>query len=300
MSEQQQQETQQQPDYEQMYESERAKREDAEARTAEFRQNEVKRKIAADVGLPEAWADRLEGDSEQELIEDAEGLLMELPGHQRGDVGMTDRFDLEPFAARAADVQRRADYDKDQYRRAENMLPDKVEAGIADAERTRQAQLAAIQQEAEETAQRIEESANRRLAMARKKREQARLKALGKPAALRLLQEQLASTPDHEIVEAARNAATPFYQTALLDLGIIELSKRDSEHLGDLQLLQDERDQEHVDAVRVEEQRLASVRSARQQWERLDPGAYIERMSAQYESDPEHIKAAVYGEDAAE
>jgi len=74
-----QQRLEEQNEFKALYEKERQKRETAMAEMKALQLKSMRRSIAADVGLPNGLADRLQGETEDEIKADAEALLKTLP-----------------------------------------------------------------------------------------------------------------------------------------------------------------------------------------------------------------------------
>jgi hypothetical protein len=68
-----------QGEYRKLYEAEKASREAAIAEMKAIQVKNLKHQIAADVGLPNGLASRLQGETEEEIKADAEALLATLP-----------------------------------------------------------------------------------------------------------------------------------------------------------------------------------------------------------------------------
>lgn len=65
--------------FQELYEKEKAKREAAEAQRQALELTSLKRRVADEVGLPKALAERLQGETEEDITADAKALLKTLP-----------------------------------------------------------------------------------------------------------------------------------------------------------------------------------------------------------------------------
>jgi hypothetical protein len=65
--------------YKELYEQEKAAREEAESKRRALELSALRRKVAEDVKLPTALADRIRGETEEEIRADAKELLAALP-----------------------------------------------------------------------------------------------------------------------------------------------------------------------------------------------------------------------------